>query len=80
MYFAEVKHHKKNIYHGIIYPLLLYGVSVWGNAYKILLEPIYIMQKTFVRMATYNDSYPGPLVSHTSLIPQTKGTYNFRHL
>ena len=56
-----------NIYHAIIYPLLLYGVSVWGNAYKILLEPIYIMQKTFVRMATYNDSYPatpGPLV-HT---------------
>ena len=56
-----------NIYHAIIYPLLLYGVPVWGNAYKTLLEPIYIMQKTFVRMATYNDSYPAiprPLV-HT---------------
>ena len=64
-----------NIYHAIIYPLLLYGVSVWGNAYKTLLEPIYIMQKTFVRMATYNDSYPatpGPLVHTPPLFHKLK--------
>ena len=64
-----------NIYHAIIYPLLLYGVSVWGNAYKTLLEPVYIMQKTFVRMATYNDSYPatsGPLVHTPPLFHKLK--------
>ena len=56
-----------NVYHAIIYPFLLYGVSVWGNACKTLLDPIHILQKKFVRMATYNDKYPatpGPLV-HT---------------
>ena len=56
-----------NVYYAIIYPFLLYGISVWGNASKTLLSPIHIMQKRFVRMATYNDNYPvvpGPLI-HT---------------
>ena len=56
-----------NVYHAIIYPFLLYGVSVWGNVCKTRLEPIHIMQKKFVKMATYNDIYPatpGPL-AHT---------------
>ena len=56
-----------NVYHAIIYPFLLYGISVWGNACNTFLEPILILQKRFVRMATYNDCYPvtpGPLV-HT---------------
>ena len=55
------------MYHAIIYSFLLYGVSVWRNACKILLDPIHILQKKFVRMAPYNDRYPatpGPLV-HT---------------
>ena len=56
-----------NVYHAIIYPFLLYGISVWGNACKTLLDPIHILQNKIVRMATYNDKYPatpGPLV-HT---------------
>ena len=53
-----------NVYYAIVYPFLLYGVVVWGNACKTLLEPIHIMQKKIVRMITYNDNYPtipGPL-------------------
>ena len=46
-----------NIYYAIIYPFLLYGVVVWGNASNVLLKPIHILQKTFVRMATNNDTY-----------------------
>ena len=56
-----------NVYYSIIYPFLLYGVLIWGNADKTLLKPIHILQKKFVRMATFNDSFPtllGPLV-HT---------------
>ena len=56
-----------NVYYAIIYPFLLYGIIIWGNACKTLLEPIHIMQKTFVRMATHKDGYPevpGPL-AHT---------------
>ena len=40
---------------------------IWGNPSLTLLNPIHILQKKFVRMATYKDGYPlipGPL-SHT---------------
>ena len=46
-----------NVYYAIIYPFLLYGITVWGNASNVLLKPIHILQKTFVRMATYNDNF-----------------------
>ena len=37
---------------------------IWVNTSKTILEPIHILQKKFVRMATFNDGYlsiPGPL-------------------
>ena len=45
-----------NVYYAIIYPVLLYVIVVWGNVGKTLLTPIHLLQKKFVRMATYNDS------------------------
>ena len=56
-----------NVYYAIVYPFLLYGIAVWGNSSKKLLEPILILQKKIVRMITYNDTFPkipGPL-AHT---------------
>ena len=56
-----------SIYYAIIYPFLLYGITVWGTACNTCIAPILILQKRFVRLATYNDTYPdvpGPL-SHT---------------
>ena len=56
-----------SVYYAIVYPFLLYGIVVWGNASKALLEPIHIMQKKIVRMITFKDNYPtvpGPL-AHT---------------
>ena len=56
-----------DIYYAIIYPFLLYGIMIWGNTSLTLLNPIHMLQKKFVRMATYKDGYPllpGPL-SHT---------------
>ena len=53
-----------SVYYAIIYPFLLYGITVWGVASKTLLTSIHILQKKFVRMATFNDAYPivpGPL-------------------
>ena len=53
-----------NVYYAIIYPFLLYGIVIWGDTSRTLLEPIHILQKKFVRLATYNDGYPnipGPL-------------------
>ena len=56
-----------NVYYAIVYPFLLYGIAVWGNASNTIITGIHILQKRFVRLATYNDNYPivpGPL-AHT---------------
>ena len=34
-----------NIYHAIIYPLILYGITIWGSTCKTILNPFYILQK-----------------------------------
>ena len=47
-----------SVYYAIIYPFLLYGITIWGNAGKNLLTPILTLQNKFVRMAIYNDSLP----------------------
>ena len=38
-----------SIYYAIVYPFLLYGITVWGNANKTLLEPIdtYLTKKNY---------------------------------
>ena len=34
-----------NIYHAIIYPFLLYGITIWGSTCKTILNPLYIYCK-----------------------------------
>ena len=56
-----------NVYYAIIYPFLPYGIPLWGSASKNLLTPILVLQKTFVRLATFMVFFPlitGPL-EHT---------------
>ena len=57
-----------DVYYGIIYPFLLYGITIWDSSSKTLLAPLLILQKIFVRLATYNDTYPviPGLLTHTS--------------
>ena len=43
------------IYHSLIYPHLLYGVSVWGNADVIHLDVLHILQKKAVRIIANKD-------------------------
>ena len=38
------------IYNSLIYPFILYGVPIWGNADEIHIEPIHIIQKKAVRI------------------------------
>ena len=47
----------KNVYYSIIYPHLIYGIQVWGLAFKTELKNIETMQKRAVRMITFNDSF-----------------------
>ena len=43
-----------NIYYAIVYPFLLYGIVIWGNSSKYLLNSIHLLQKRFVRNITNN--------------------------
>ena len=64
-----------SVYYAIIYPFLLYGITIWGNAGKNLLTPILTLQNIFVRIATYNDSLPespGALVKALPLFHRLK--------
>ena len=36
-----------NIYYAIIYPFLLYGITIWGSTSNTLLNHLYILQKKF---------------------------------
>ena len=45
------------IYHSLIYPHLLYGVAVWGNADNIHLDTLLILQKKAVRIIANKDNY-----------------------
>ena len=47
-----------NVYYAIIYPFLLYDIPLWGSASKNLLTPILVLQKKFVRLATFMDFFP----------------------
>ena len=48
----------KSDYYSIIYPHLIYGLQVWGSAFKTELDKMNIMQKKAVRMITFNGTYP----------------------
>ena len=53
------------MYYAIIYPFLLYGITIWGSASNTLLIPLHILQKKFVWLATFNDI----LFTHNSSPP-----------
>ena len=45
------------IYNSLIYPFLLYGVPIWGNANNVHIKSIYKIQKRAVRIITNKDNY-----------------------
>ena len=45
----------KMIYNSLIYPHLLYGIPIWGNADNTHLNPLLILQKKAVRLIVNKD-------------------------
>jgi exonuclease III len=41
---------RKMLYYGLIYPLLSYGIIVWGHSSKVLINRIFILQKRAIRL------------------------------
>ena len=63
----------RSVYYSIIYPHLIYGLQVWGSAFKTELENMNILQNKVVRMNTFSDSFPsqGYVLSLFAIISKT---------
>ena len=45
----------KQFYYSFVYPYLIYGIEIWGNASNIHLDPIIKLQKRCVRIITFSN-------------------------
>jgi len=50
----------KKIYYGLVYPHLLYGISIWGNASEYLLQPLIIIHKKIIRILSGSQNFHEP--------------------
>ena len=53
------------LYYGILHPLLLYGVIVWGSTYKSYLQRLLSLQSKALRLITNNFSFHSPFINVT---------------
>ena len=58
------------IYYSLIYPYLMYCVSVWGSTYKSNLKSIFLLQKKLVRIISKApfDAHTGPLFKDLQIL------------
>ena len=42
------------LYYSFVYPILTYGITVWGNTYNTTLNPIITLQKKAIRIITFS--------------------------
>ena len=47
----------QTLYRSLLLPYLTYCVEVWGNTYKTIINPIYILQKKAIRIVNLSDYY-----------------------
>ena len=45
------------LYSSLVLPYISYCVEVWGNNYKTVIQPIFILQKKAIRIASHSDYY-----------------------
>ena len=60
-----------NLYHSYIYPYLIFGIESWGNAAHCHLDPIFILQKIFIRIITFSDhnAHTGLIFNRLNILP-----------
>ena len=76
-----------NLYYAFIYPYLLYGVLVWGDASAVHLNPLLVIQKRIIRIITSSDylAHTNPLFFKTKILriseiyKFTLGNYMYSH-
>ena len=47
------------LYYSLVYPFILYGIPIWGNADVTIINPIYITQKKVVRIIKDKNNFIG---------------------
>jgi hypothetical protein len=52
-----------NLYYSVVYPFLICGLIVWGSTYNSTLNPLYLLQKSALRIMTFSkfDEHSSPL-------------------
>ena len=58
------------IYYTLIFPFITYGIIIWGNTYKTILNPITVLQKKAVRIITFShfQSHTSPIFKKLNLL------------
>ena len=61
------------LYYSIIYILLTYSLSIWGNTYLSTLKPLIILQKRAIRIITFSksDEQSEPLFKELEILKLT---------
>ena len=49
------QHISRTLYYALIYPFILYGVTIRGFTYPTFMDPILKLQKRFLRIMTFSD-------------------------
>lgn len=68
-----------NLYYSLIYPYLIYGILIWGDAAKVHLNSLILLQKRIIRTITSSDylAHTRPLFINTKILPiEHLYTYN----
>ena len=64
-----------HLYNSFVFPYLIYGIKVWGNAIAVHLNPILKIQKKIVRTITFLH-----YLAHTEHIFDTLNILSFNNL
>ena len=64
-----------NLYYTFVYPYLIYGVEIWGNACNAYIDPLIKLQKKCLRIITFSN-----YLAHTEPLFQKLEILNFKKL
>ena len=64
------RHTLITLYNTLIYPFLIYGITIWGNTYPSTVQPLLILQKKATRITTFSqfDAHSTPLFKHLKIL------------
>ena len=62
-----------NLYYTFVYPYLIYGVEIWGNACNAYIDPLIKLQKKCLRIITFSN-----YLEHTEPLFQRLEILNFK--